>query len=213
LTKIYHITHIDNLSGILREGGLWCDAERLRRGLLVQTIAYQELKDRRSQLSVETLDGRPVAAGGELADYVPFYFANRSPMLYAIHTGYVEGYTGGQAEVVYLVSSVERAVEMGTQWCFTDGHAVEALTEFFVSLDDLSRVDWTVVEHWSWHNRANNLDRKRRKQAEFLVHRFFPWDAVESIAVMTSAMTERVNNVISDSAPQTPVKVERSWYY
>jgi hypothetical protein len=105
LTPIYHITHIDNLPGILREGGLWSDAERLRRGLLVQSIAYQELKDHRSQRSVETLDGRPVAQAGELSDYVPFYFANRSPMLYAIHTGYVEGYTGGQADVVYLVSS------------------------------------------------------------------------------------------------------------
>lgn len=134
-------------------------------------------------------------------------------MLYAIHTGYVEGYTGGQTEVVYLVSSVERVVEMGPQWCFTDGHAVEALTDFFASLDDLSRVDWTVVEHWSWRNRVNDLDRKRRKQAEFLVHQFLPWDAVESIAVMTSAMANRVSNVIAGSAPQTPVKVERSWYY
>lgn len=213
MTPIYHITHIENLTSILREGGVWSDAERLRRGLSVRSIAYQELKERRSQRSVETLEGRTVSAGGTLAEYVPFYFANRSPMLYAIHTGYVEGYTGGQTEVVYLVSSVERVVEIGLQWCFTDGHAVEALTDFFVSLEDLSHVDWPVVEHWSWRNRANDLDRKRRKQAEFLVHRFFPWDAVQSMAVITSAMASRVSNVISGSASETRVKVQPSWYY
>ena len=213
MTLIYHITHIDNLPGILREGGLWCDAEALKRGLLVQSIAYPELKERRSRRNVETLDGRPVAAGGSLADYVPFYFANRSPMLYAIHTGYVEGYTGGQAEVVYLVSSVEHVVTMGGQWCFTDGHAVEALTEFFFSLDDLSRLDWSVVEHWTWRDRANDLDRKRRKQAEFLVHRFFPWEWVQSVAVMTSPMATRVREMIAGLGHQPVVTLERKWYY
>jgi hypothetical protein len=30
---IYHITHIDNLSLILKETGLWSDAQRIERGL------------------------------------------------------------------------------------------------------------------------------------------------------------------------------------
>ena len=65
------------------------------------------------------------AAKGTLADYVPFYFAPRSPMLYTIHGGNVAGYTEGQKPVVHLVSSVDAAVALGKPWCFTDGHADE----------------------------------------------------------------------------------------
>ena len=48
-----------------------------------------------------------------LADYVPFYFAPRSPMLYAIYKCNVQDYTGSQEEIVYLVSTVEIATGLG----------------------------------------------------------------------------------------------------
>ena len=64
-------------------------------------------------------------------------------MLYAVHTGYVEGYEGDQREIVHLVSSVEQVLRTDSAWCFTDGHAVEAMTDFF---DDVAclrdAVDW-----------------------------------------------------------------------
>jgi len=47
----------------------------------------------------------PLAPYGCVADYVPFYFAPRSPMLYKLHKGGVPNYTGGQDPLVYLVSS------------------------------------------------------------------------------------------------------------
>jgi hypothetical protein len=95
VTAIYHITHIDNLPRILAEDGLVCDAEAEQRKLCAQSIAHATLKDRRARTSVEKNSGTPVAAGGVLADYVPFYFTNRSPMLFAIHKGAVVGYDGG----------------------------------------------------------------------------------------------------------------------
>ena len=77
-----------------------------------------------------------------LSDYVPFYFAPRSPMLYAIHKGKVEGYTGGQGEVLHLVSSAESvAGENGLDYCFTEGHAEIGFSEFFEDLTDLQRID------------------------------------------------------------------------
>ena len=89
MTDIYHITHIDNLPRIIQTKGLWCDAERQRQRFNSIGIAHERLKDRRDRKAVS---GDP---GGRLADYVPYYFANRSPMLYSIHTGFVEGYNEG----------------------------------------------------------------------------------------------------------------------
>jgi len=207
MTPIYHLTHVDNLPRIIQAGGLWCDAERARQGWDAVRIAYQHLKDRRARKPV------PVCAGGTLADYVPFYFANRSPMLYAIHTGYVEGYSGGQAGIVYLVASVERAAESGCPWCFTDGHALEAFTRFFDELDSLTEVDWAVIESWSWHNREDDFDRRRRKQAEFLVYRSFAWECFHEVGVIDLGMKHRVEEAFGASGHRPLVSVRPRWYY
>ena len=92
MTAIYHITHIDNLLRIIQAGGLWCDAECTQQGIQPVGIAYANLKDRRSRTRVPEL-------GGVLADYVPFYFANRSPMLGAIHTRSEERRVGKECNV------------------------------------------------------------------------------------------------------------------
>src|SRR4029079_3294236 len=100
MTLIYHITHVRNLPSILEQGGLWCDGEAARQDLCATEIAHDHIKQRRARMPVT------VGPGGSLADYVPFYFAPRSPMLYAIHQGGVDFYSEGQEEVLHLVGSV-----------------------------------------------------------------------------------------------------------
>jgi len=213
VTPIYHITHIENIPAILAEGGLVCDAEADRRGLCKQSIAHAELKERRARRSVAKLFFDQIAVGGVLADYVPFYFSNRSPMLYAIHTGHVAQYPGKQNDVVYLVSSSEAVAAAGLVWCFTNGHAVEGVTEFYDDLADLNKVDWKVIQDWSWKNTLADLDRKRRKQAEFLIHQRFPWELISQIGVINSTIAERVKAAIADQPHRPRVTVERNWYY
>jgi hypothetical protein len=90
---------------------------------------------------------------------------------------------------------------------------VEAVTGFYDRLDDLGRVDWDVIQSWSWGNRDADFDRKRRKQAEFLVHDFFPWSLVEQVAVIDRRMAEEVSLRLAGVRHLPPIGVERSWYY
>ena len=122
MTQLYHITHIQNLPSILAHGGLWCDNSRQERNLGTIGIAHDHIKQRRARKRV------PLGAQGTLADYVPFYFAPRSPMLYAIHMGSVAGYNGGQISVLHLVFEVEHIVRRGLTYVFTDGHADMAIS-------------------------------------------------------------------------------------
>lgn len=165
-TRIFHITHVDNLAAILAEGGLWCDREAAERGVAEVGIAHQHIKERRARRHV------PISPGGTLDDYVPFYFAPRSPMLYSIHGGYVEGYSNGQRSVVHLVSSAEAVSASGAPFVFADGHAELDLSDFFDDLDDLNKIDWKIMKAAYWADTNEDGDRKRRRQAEFLVHRF-----------------------------------------
>ena len=215
MTPIYHITHIANLPGIVQEDGLLCDAEAAQRRLCAQAIAYDTIKERRKRRRVERLNGQPVAGGGVLADYVPFYFSNRSPMLYAIHKGTVSAYQGGQGQVVYLVAHAEAVAASLPSWCFTDGHAVEAVTEFYSDLADLKRVDWEAVQTWRWGGRwlLTNPDVKRRKQAEFLVHGRVPWRQFHALGVLDGDMAARVGNALANATHKPQVTIQSDWYY
>src|ERR1044071_7424947 len=92
---IYHITHVDNLSSILAEGGLWSDAAMIARGGPEASIGMSNIKQRRLGLSVKC--HRPDRVG----EYVPFYFCPRSIMLYLIHcANHPElTYRGGQEPI------------------------------------------------------------------------------------------------------------------
>ncbi len=212
-TPIYHITNIDNLAGIIQAGGLWCDAERVRLGFPCVGIAHEHLKQRRARTFVRDRAGQTLAAGGVLADYVPFYFANRTPMLYTISRGNVAGYTGGQRDVVYLVATVEEAVAGGRPWCFTDGHAVEAMTEFHADIERLDTIDWEVIRARYWSNTEQDLDRRRRKQAEFLVHESVPWGWFHRLGVIDHGRSQQVKEIIAEAPHQPEVTIEPGWYY
>lgn len=100
-------------------------------------------------------------------------------------------------------------------WCFTNGHAVEGVTDFYSSLQDLHRVDWEAVRTWKWGGKwlLGNPDVGRKKQAEFLVHARFPWSLFHSIGVLDFAMAERVRAALADVAHKPRVTIETNWYY
>ncbi len=207
MTAIYHITHLDNLASIVERGSLLCDNVRAAQGVACQGIAHVHIKQRRARKLV------PVAPGGTLADFVPFYFSPRSPMLYVIDRGGVEGYRGGQELVLHLVSSAEAVAGRGLRYCFTDGHAAMDISGFYVELGDLSKIDWVIMHARYWNDTNQDGDRSRRRQAEFLVHGTFPWDLITEIGVISSKVAALVTAALAGSTHQPTVAVHRDWYY
>lgn len=134
-------------------------------------------------------------------------------MLLAIHNGHVEGYTAGQESVIYLVSTVQVVEKAGKKFAFTDGHGIMMITEFFHDLQNLDKVDWAIMKERYWANTAEDGDRKRRRQAEFLVHSSCPWNLISEIAVIDSQTEHRVLNFLKEADHKPPVKVRRNWYY
>lgn len=203
--KIYHMTHIGNLASILKEGRLLCDARAPRCN--PRSIAYGDLKMKRAVRTV------PVPPGGVVADYVPFYFAPRSPMLYAIYTGYVRSGLS-QSEIVYLVTSVETVAGAGKPFVFTDRHPLSYFPRFSNDLNQLNHfVDWNVMRSERWHDCPEYRDRKSRRQAEFLVYQELEWTLIEQIGVYDSARLEAVLQQLQHADHQPPVSVQGSWYY
>lgn len=207
MTEIYHITHVRNLPSIIRAGGMFCDTTMNSHNVEHVGIAHNHIKARRAKRVVE------LPPHGTLADFVPFYFAPRSPMLYSINGGYVDGYSEGQGAVLHLVSSVETVLKAARDYVFTDGHAELVISRFFKDTSDLSKVDWAIMKERYWNDTMDDNDRKRRRQAEFLVHDFFPWELVERIGVIDAGMQSQVESIMSTARHRPVVEVRRAWYY
>jgi hypothetical protein len=209
---VHHFTHIDNVPAILREGSLLADAE-LTDGRLATDVGDQGIKDARRRRPV------PLEPGGVVADYVPFYFAPRSPMLYRIACDSRDAVPGrygdGEDPLVYLVSSVGRIATSGARWVATDGNAAAVLTRFTASVDDLGEfVDWDVMDARIWADDLDDLDRQRRRMAELLVHRRLPLSTLWGFATRTEQRRQQLLGILT-AAGRTDdyVAVRPGWYY
>jgi hypothetical protein len=116
-------------------------------------------------------------------------------MLYTINRGNVPNYTQGQAALIHLVSDVEDIDARGLEFVFTDGHAVMEFTTFFDDLYDLDNIDWDVMESRYWFDTNEDNDRKRRRQAEFLVRNIFPWELITEIGVINYTIKAKTENI------------------
>jgi hypothetical protein len=204
---IYYITPYDTLPSMIALDLICCDKRRQQLGLTPVNIAHTDLKAKRAATQV------PAGSGGTLDEYVPFYFAPRSPMLYSIFSGYVQGYVGGQSRVVHLVADCESVSTEGLPFAFSDGHGIVAFSHFYDDLDDLDKIDWEVMPLTWWNDTQQDPDRKRRRQAEFLVKGTFPWSLVTEIGVIDTSVKETVEGIIATADHRPSVVVHRNWYY
>lgn len=206
-TPIYRLVHIDNLATILRRGGLHASKYTPEDGLPYRTIHNVDIQNERHVRRI------PCGPCGTLHDYVPFYFGYLSPMLLQLKTGRVVGYTEGQESLIYLVSYAQSIAAAGSRFIFSDGHGIAAFTKWYDSLAKLDQVDWNMVYQRYWTDKVDDMDRQRRKQAEFLIYQFCPWTQIQEIGVLSSSMKTRVEEIMAGFSRQCLVKVQSSWYY
>lgn len=207
--SIYHITHEQNLAAILEDGGLWSDAVMIKRGGPTASIGMGEIKRKRLALSVKC------HAGDFVGQYVPFYFCPRSVMLYVIQRANHQNltYRGGQEPIIHFEAALAETVQWADsetrRWAFTLSNAGAAYTECRADTRHLDEIDWDAVRSTDFRQ----PEVKEGKQAEFLVHEFFPWTLVRRIGVRSSTIHSRVVRTIANHTHRPKVEVIPSWYY
>lgn len=205
--KIYHIVHVDRLASIIA-GGLWCDAEVVRRDPPGTTIGMNAIKKRR--LTELILASHPGLYVGEC---VPFYFCPRSIMLYLIYQGNHPDleYRGGQGPIIHLESDLRQTIDwaeaQGQRWAFTLGNAGSRYFEDRSDLSQLSEIDWNAVVARNWGG------CKEGKQAEFLIERQFPWELISRVGVLSRTVNDQVLTSLQAVAHKPVVEIRPEWYY
>lgn len=207
--KVYHITHGKNLAGIIAEGCLWSDGQRTTRALPCELVGMSKIKQRRlTELPV------PCHKGTRVGEYVPFNFCPRSIMLYILNQGNHPGitYRGGQRPILHLQADAPSG-QVGSAEGYPLGVQHAQCRGTVLSVPQLAgqagpnRLSAVAASDF------RDSAVKDGKQAEFLVHERFPWELVEKIGVMDSAVFKRVQTIIADAKHRPAVCVERGWYF
>lgn len=206
-TPILHFTHISHLASIAEEG-LACDTDAQDGGLLMVEVGNRSVKGQRRAKVV------PCEPGGVVADYVPFYFAPRSPMMFAIDRGRVPEYTDGCDPLVYLVTSVEELSSRSVPMVFTDGNAATGITEFSDQIADLDNmVDWPLMKERYWADTLDDGDRRRRRMAECLAVGPIPWPAFHEVVVRTEDRSLDAVAILDTIGVTATIRVAPDWYF
>ena len=201
------MTSIENIEAILASGTLMAKSVLDINNTSYQNIAHKTIQDRRQSTSVSK------GKRGTLHDYVPFYFAPRSPMLYAIKKDRVEGISGNQNDIIYWVSRIQKIVDSDNPFVFTDGHGTMGFTAFFDDIQFLDQIDWELMSSQYWNDTEDDPDKKRRRQAEFLVYKKCPLDLLLGIVVKNDKVKMKVDSMIESAQLDLKVVIEPKWYF
>ncbi|WP_395152102.1 DUF4433 domain-containing protein [Ilumatobacter sp.] len=214
---MYHFTHLDNLGDLLGLGALLSDTEVQKTNLLSVEAGHQGIKDRRRSIPVSC------EPGGVVADYVPFYFSTRSPMMYSLWRGNVPTFTGTVKDLVYLVTDVSTLVAADLSCVFSDRNAAVAFADFSndVSvLGDLASnspqsdfIDWNLMRSQQWNTTQQHPDRMERRMAEALVHEQMPLQLLRAVGVPDEQRKTMVEQMFGNFEYDIPIVTRPDWYY
>ncbi len=186
LSKIflYRMIHVENVQHILKHG--------------ITNINSPNSNDNYKPIGDGTLITRRnnfvLPNGRKLGDYIPFYFGVYMPMLYVIQKGFNNVKSTSAEKIVYCVTSIEKIINHNLDFIFSDGHSIEKFTSFFdkLNVNDIDKlIDLKAIESKYWKD-DNDLDKKRRKEAEFLVLNDIPKDAILGFVVYNEAAKQQI---------------------
>ena len=199
---IFRMTHIENIPHILKNGITHFGSKNANQKFI--PIGDNSLISSRNSFLLKN--------GRLLGEYIPFYFSYRTPMLYVIQNGFNMVSPIEAEDIVYCFSTLQKIIDLKLNFVFTNGHAVDGFSSQFTE-EDIDKIDslldWEAINSKYWKD-EKDLDRKRRKEAEFLV-----WGDIDFSAIMgfiTYNETAK-NKIINFGADKARVHVREHFYF
>jgi hypothetical protein len=204
LNKLYlfRMTHIENIPHILQNGITHTTSEYANPDFV--PIGDGSLITTRNKFILNN--------GTRLGEYIPFYFGVRTPMLYVVQNGFNLVAPTSAENIVYCVSSVQKIIDLQLDFVFTDGHAVDGFSSQY-TVADIQNID-TILDknaiNAKYWKDENDLDKKRRKEAEFLVLGDISLHAI--LGYITYNENAK-NKIITFGADATNVLIKPEFYF
>lgn len=199
---LYRMTHIENVPHIVEHGITHMSSTNANK-------SYKSIGD---NSIISTRNNFELPNGKRLGHYIPFYFGTRMPMLYVIQYGYNNVPFTPANNIVYCISSVQQIIDHNLPFIFSNGHAVDGLSDFFEQKDlhNIEKIiDKKAIDATYWR-KEGDLDLKRRKEAEFLVEKDIPITAIIGWVVFSEEAKE---SLISIGITANTIYVKPTCYF
>lgn len=196
------MVHIDNVEHVWHNGITKISSPNAN-------VNYKSIGDA-SLISNRTFHFLP--NGNSLGDYIPFYFWYKMPMLFVIQRGFNGVNITQPNDIVYCVTTVAEIIQSEVDYVFTDGHAVDGFTTVYEP-KDISKIDtlldFVAIRDSYWKD-EKDLDKKRRKEAEFLVSDDIPKEAIQVFGVYNAAAK---NKLLGLGIPENKIIIRPDIYF
>jgi len=170
------------------------------KDIAYDSIADQEIREMRGR---KIVDSRVTLY---VDDFVPLFFAMRTPMLYKIMCTERQ-----QSEIVYICIDPMILGETGVR--FSDGNVARHETRMFYKLEDLEKLDWDTIRSSSWNrfDFAKKNEARRVKSAEVLV----PYKVDRHRIHRIVAHNKDIGNALKLAFPRLriPIEVNPDFYF
>ncbi len=130
-------------------------------------------------------------------------------MLYNIKTGYGVPQRP-MSDIIILVSSLRRIEEKGIEFVFSDRHAYLKAAKFSDDLDDLDRIIWPALQARDF--RKDDIDKFEKYQAEALVYKHVPVEALIGITCYNASTRDAVRTLAETNGADVEVIAKSGWY-
>jgi hypothetical protein len=208
--RIYHLTHIRNLPGILAADRLLADASDAWETRPVVDISSPANRDARRQTPING------AADRAVADHVPFFLSPNALVWENIRAQSLDprlseaAHEAAAFDFVILVSTVKKVLDAqaadadATPFAVTDGDAAFTTTRFGSTPDAADTLLRTL--------RAN-LDSDSILKAELLVPGEFPFGLITLIGVANDRVRDAVKPLLAAASHKPKVAVYPPWFH
>jgi ssDNA thymidine ADP-ribosyltransferase, DarT len=195
--RIYHVTHVSNLPGILEQRAIIAGAEPHL------DLSPAALREERAEISV------PGSRELRLTDFVPFFLSPDAGLWQSLRSGHdhprvsAAGRAADPLEFVFLVSTVRHVIAIDPVFALADGNAEASATRFATTREDAERMLYRL--------RAES-DSERLHNAELLVAGRLPLESVTLIGVANDKVRATVRDVLAGSDFTPKISVYPPWF-
>jgi hypothetical protein len=116
-------------------------------------------------------------------------------------------------EIVIMVSSLHELRKRTTPFLFTDRHAYLAAARFFPDLARLDQIDWPMLQHRDFKSDPEDPSKMERYQAEALVHKHLPIDALLGLVSYNDQVAAKLNEALAQRRLTIKVIKKSDWYF